>query len=48
MSVIPAIGHEEFAELGKMKIRSFGRLAAAFFDVKGTFGIQESNDRLSS
>jgi hypothetical protein len=48
MSVIPAQGHEEFAELGIMKIRSFARLGAVFFDVNGTFGKQKSNGRLSS
>ena len=47
MSVFPAVGHEEFAGLGIKKISSFGRLGAVFFDVKGTFGRQESNGRLS-
>jgi hypothetical protein len=48
MSAIPAVGHEEFAELGIIKISSFGRLGAVFFDVKETFGRHESNGRLSS
>lgn len=45
-AVILAVSHREFAELGAERIRALGRPSAVFYDVKGLFGLNESDGRL--
>ncbi|MEL6297987.1 MAG: nucleotide sugar dehydrogenase [Pseudomonadota bacterium] len=45
-SVILAVGHREFAELGAEAIRAFGRPTSVMFDVKGLFDASDSDGRL--
>ena len=45
-SVVLALSHREFIDMGAKQIRDFGNSGAVFFDVKGTFSKDQSDGRL--
>ena len=45
-SIIIAVGHDEFKKMGIKKIRNFGKQKKIIFDLKYTFGAEETDMRL--
>jgi UDP-N-acetyl-D-glucosamine/UDP-N-acetyl-D-galactosamine dehydrogenase len=45
-SVVLAVSHRQFVAMGADRIRRFGKPGAVFFDVKSTFGKDQSDGRL--
>ncbi|MGB3245914.1 MAG: nucleotide sugar dehydrogenase [Sulfitobacter sp.] len=45
-SILVAVGHREFVEMGSDAVRSLGKPGAVLFDIKGIFGKQGSDLRL--